>query len=505
MEKETYSLPSFIKESGNENLQLPSPSVFSKYYSDQNRFFDNSSSPFLTLGNELDFKNNTNSESSLKHKSWGNVRKTQFIGKRNNFENNSFCCDACGKSYPDQSKLNEHLSEHIKCDFGGCSFEAHPKIVELHIKLQHYTGLALKIMKLDTPEEIKRWREERRKNFPTAANIKKHKEEQAEKAARGELVESKSFGKIKSYGKNFKYNSYKKQKYYKRKRRSKFNKANNNTSVQQNFNNSQNFKLNTLASDINDSKDKLQFTGIPIINGTENKETNCLFNKSELLSTKNNQVNDNDDSSLKADYHDTSDFSISDSDTEFISESSFAKHDKTLINNNFQQNSNNELLVTSSFKNYSQNSDNTQNADESKLQLSYFVADEIIEDSDNEKPIVQKISYKSEDHLVQNKIGGALGSLMDNYGSDSDNEEKDDQSKPIKIEKKNLNNSPINKKKYEHQFSHRHQKINKLRFRSSYTLLEKLLANEIKSERNKIMQCVHYIVKNKFFDICNLH
>lgn len=42
---------------------------------------------------------------------------------------------------------------------------------------------------LNTPEEIARYRAERRKNFPTDANVKKKQEEDDEKRKRGEIPE----------------------------------------------------------------------------------------------------------------------------------------------------------------------------------------------------------------------------------------------------------------------------------------------------------------------------
>ena len=72
-------------------------------------------------------------------------------------------CDRCDKSFWSQEQLEAHVSEHIPCGIDGCTFVAHPKIVEKHISMQHETGLALKIMKLTSPEEILKWREERKR------------------------------------------------------------------------------------------------------------------------------------------------------------------------------------------------------------------------------------------------------------------------------------------------------------------------------------------------------
>jgi len=65
---------------------------------------------------------------------------------------------------------------------------AHPKIVEMHVQMQHKTGLASMIMNLTTPEEIRKWREERKKNFPSSSNIARRQAEQKEKLDRGEVL-----------------------------------------------------------------------------------------------------------------------------------------------------------------------------------------------------------------------------------------------------------------------------------------------------------------------------
>ncbi|XP_060542481.1 FMR1-interacting protein NUFIP1 [Pantherophis guttatus] len=54
-----------------------------------------------------------------------------------------------------------------------------------------------KRIKLDTPDEIARWREERKKNFPTLANIEKKKALKVEKECRGEVLTTLQFGKMK--------------------------------------------------------------------------------------------------------------------------------------------------------------------------------------------------------------------------------------------------------------------------------------------------------------------
>lgn len=54
--------------------------------------------------------------------------------------------------------------------------------------MQHSTGLYKRIAKLNNPEEIKTWREERRRNYPTQANIEKKAAMVREKIERGEKM-----------------------------------------------------------------------------------------------------------------------------------------------------------------------------------------------------------------------------------------------------------------------------------------------------------------------------
>ena len=46
---------------------------------------------------------------------------------------------------------------------------------------------------LETEEDIRKWREERRKNFPTKAKIAEKKALQASSTKRGEQIKSKTF------------------------------------------------------------------------------------------------------------------------------------------------------------------------------------------------------------------------------------------------------------------------------------------------------------------------
>lgn len=105
----------------------------------------------------------------------------------------NFWCETCDRGFFTEAHLQAHLSEHQKCGIDGCQFEGHELMVTKHIQLQHSSGLYEKIKNLETPEDIKKWREERKRRYPSRKNVEQRQQAQAERTKRGELLgDSKS-------------------------------------------------------------------------------------------------------------------------------------------------------------------------------------------------------------------------------------------------------------------------------------------------------------------------
>lgn len=125
-------------------------------------------------------------------------------------QKSEYTCDTCDRSFQYAYAYNNHIKEHMTCSIDGCTFTAHEKIVTSHIKTQHSTGLYYSICNLSTPEDIKQWREDRKRNFPTRENIEKRQAQQNEMLERGErLVKNKHKKRNKQKRKYYRFGRFK--------------------------------------------------------------------------------------------------------------------------------------------------------------------------------------------------------------------------------------------------------------------------------------------------------
>lgn len=85
--------------------------------------------------------------------------------------------------------LESHRAEHKTCDIAGCKFVGHISILDRHVKQQHESGLFEKLKNVDSPEDIAKWRAERRKNYPTRVNIELKQRAKEARKERGEKLD----------------------------------------------------------------------------------------------------------------------------------------------------------------------------------------------------------------------------------------------------------------------------------------------------------------------------
>lgn len=79
--------------------------------------------------------------------------------------------------------------ETLNSRLDGCSFEAHALVVTKHIRMQHEGDLFSKLKNLSTPEDIQKWREERRKNYPTFGKKQEKEDTARERKERREICD----------------------------------------------------------------------------------------------------------------------------------------------------------------------------------------------------------------------------------------------------------------------------------------------------------------------------
>lgn len=98
-------------------------------------------------------------------------------------------CEACDMDFVSKDLLGKHKSEHTTCGVDGCKFTASGKMVQKHVTEQHESGLYDKLKNIDTPEDIVKWREERKRKYPTQANIELKNMAREARRDRGEKLE----------------------------------------------------------------------------------------------------------------------------------------------------------------------------------------------------------------------------------------------------------------------------------------------------------------------------
>ncbi|KAH8332172.1 hypothetical protein KR074_001913, partial [Drosophila pseudoananassae] len=99
-------------------------------------------------------------------------------------------CYTCEMELANSQDMKRHLEQHEECPAENCDFAALHSILERHIEAHHITGSYKKVKKVWTAEDLAAWKAERRKKFPTAANVELARQAKEQRIKRGERLEA---------------------------------------------------------------------------------------------------------------------------------------------------------------------------------------------------------------------------------------------------------------------------------------------------------------------------
>lgn len=385
-----------------------------------------------------------------------------------------FWCEPCDRDFRSEDLLQEHKSQHQRCGIDGCKFVGHEIIVNKHIQMQHSTGLYERLKNLETPEDISKWREERKKRYPTKANIELRQLMQEERNKRGEkLNNSKArFGRnsdrkrcnngptdgshTTDKSKDGKPN---KNKEGKKKRRRPNKKAVVPVEQQQEDEN----ERNEIASN----------NGLPMFCGTSKLPN---YKKRKEMQPKNAL------SSLLGVYQ-----SDSDSNDEYSDDTESSE----------------ELTIEKSTENSSFEETSSTKVNESIISDHTSDLEDKLDDLPSDEPIEERM--KSESTLPESCVETILLDIdMQELPSEepiTKTERIDESTSSIETGRV-IQSRKTKSKVLDKRLSKRPTVMDlSKKYRNQNTMLEKLLQNEIRHERNVLLQCVRHVVKENFFGI----
>ncbi|XP_014356235.2 nuclear fragile X mental retardation-interacting protein 1 [Papilio machaon] len=368
--------------------------------------------------------------------------------EQNNYE---FWCETCDKGFQSLHILENHKKQHQKCNIDGCQFVAHPKIITKHIQMQHSTGLYKKIAKLNNPEEIRKWREERKLKYPTKKNIEKKAAELKEKIERGEKM-----------GMNYqKHNRHGKPELHSRKQHN-HTMSKGREKIQSRHKNYK-FKNENPICDKKPPAPKKVCRTIPQPDNTQ--RLNPFAGIQQII------IEDNHDEEIEESLQN----SLIEDDDIFTEVGTNNLNDKSQVCGALSSLMNEYGSSDEDVSNAVSNSINGNVKHQAELAKTEIKKDTI------EKKVPIPVNNKSDDD------SGPEETVITKSATDHNVDESSSNNLKPKLE--NRFRSPLNIKHYK-----------KPKYQLPSTLLVKLLSREIEQERNIILQCVRHIVKNNYFD-----
>ncbi|XP_037811331.1 nuclear fragile X mental retardation-interacting protein 1 [Lucilia sericata] len=451
-------------------------------------------------------------------------------------------CEPCELELNSLEDLKRHRAQHEKCPVAGCLYKGHPSVMDKHVNALHASGLFDKFKKLSTPEEIAAWRDERRKRYPTLANVLLKKKAQEQRQKRGERLEANKnrFGKPndrKRAQPNDPENTNpveEKKPREEGKSNQKNNKRNRNKNKRNQKNNKNNQddkpKVQNSSKPNNEKKEEendLVCGGIKMFTGTSQMKDYKHFNDKKKLVTSNalfglvgmygsdDEDDDNEESEenesvggqndkdktkiVEAISELTDQNENMETETEKLVNSSFIKEDIEVSSEKLPNEDNSEKIPkedsSSSQQAYNSNDISEDKTDTPNNRNMPINEKKLTEDvNENATPKDNSSDEAPEETPIQRSIPDYPVKSLSNPNKTSIEETVEKRNN--QTEKSPSISKPKQAVKRKSGLDYR-----KARLRKQNTMLEKLLEADIRHERNVLLQCVRYVCENNFFGI----
>ncbi|KAI8114981.1 hypothetical protein FF38_13746 [Lucilia cuprina] len=433
-------------------------------------------------------------------------------------------CEPCELELNSMEDLKRHRAQHEKCPVAGCLYKGHPSVMDKHVNALHASGLFDKFKKLSTPEEIAAWRDERRKRYPTLANVLLKQKAQEQRQKRGERLEANKnrFGKPNDRKRAQPNDPENVNAVEEKKPREegKLNQKNNKRNRNKNKRNQKNNKNNQVKPNVqniaktnNEKKEEendLVCGGIKMFTGTSQMKDYKHFNDKKKLVTSNalfglvgmygsdDEDDDNDESEEKESVSSKSligQIDITETENDKLVNSSFIKENIKVSSEKIQNEDISEKIPKED-NSYSQQANNTNDINEVKIDSNMRLNETNLIEGVNENSIPKDNSSDEapEETPIQRSIQDYPVKSLNNPNNTSTMET---------IEKRNnqTETSPSITKPRQAVKRKTGLDYRKARLRKQNTMLEKLLETDIRHERNVLLQCVRYVCENNYFGI----
>ncbi|XP_065356699.1 FMR1-interacting protein NUFIP1 [Calliphora vicina] len=445
-------------------------------------------------------------------------------------------CEPCELELHSLEDLKRHRAQHEKCPVAGCLYRGHPSVMDKHINALHASGLFDKFKKLSTPEEIAAWRAERRKRYPTLANVLLKQKAQEQRQKRGERLEANKnrFGKVNDR-KRAQPNTQDDKSSVDEKKPREDSKPNpkNNKKNRKNKRNQKNQETkpkvqNDVIKQIDEKKEEeSEFTccGIKMFGGTsqlknykhfsdKKKEVpnNALFGLLGMYGS-----DDDDDNEESDDNESVTENSEIHIESVKVIEEKNSNRDNRTIETTCEATESNAILETDNgnVENRCDANKETTKEDSSLAATNSDIHKEVeLATTDINKSITDLNETATKDELNKNTIKNnenssdeapeetAIQRSMPDYPAKPSNNPKNPFSdEPAEKRTKLTDQQPTTSKQKKLVKRKSGLDYRKARLRKQNTMLEKLLETDIRHERNVLLQCIRYVCENNFFGI----